>query len=128
MARGYVPDVDIRLEAVTAAAANMPGDVICLQEVWTKEDIDYVVANLWSKWHDVYYSYEQEDISSEAPCNDDDLYKLKEIGQCAREKCADAEIGDACIRSQCADLIPQVRGSCRNCAIANAPDNKGNPL
>ena len=30
MARGYVPDVDIRLEAVTAATANMPGDVICL--------------------------------------------------------------------------------------------------
>ena len=53
MARGYDPTVEERREAITSAGANMPADVVCLQEVWNKDDIDYVVANLWSKWHDV---------------------------------------------------------------------------
>ena len=42
LARGFDPTVDLRLQAASEAAAQMPSDVVCLQEVWTQEDLDVV--------------------------------------------------------------------------------------
>ena len=36
LARGFDPTVDLRLPLAAEAAAKMPADVVCLQEVWTQ--------------------------------------------------------------------------------------------
>ena len=61
LARGFDPTVDLRLQAASEAAAQMPSDVVCLQEVWTQEDLDVVKSVLWSNWHDVHFSFEQDE-------------------------------------------------------------------
>ena len=36
LARGFDPTVDLRIPLAAEAAAQMPSDIVCLQEVWTK--------------------------------------------------------------------------------------------
>ena len=62
-----------RREVTTAGIVDIDADVLCLQEIYTPDDIEYVISQLkapTSPWADgdIFYEYVQEMVS-EAPCS-----------------------------------------------------------
>lgn len=54
LAGAFVPNEAARRPAVIAAMANLPSDVVCLQEVWTQEDKDAVGASARARFPHQY--------------------------------------------------------------------------
>ena len=73
---GLEETVEIRLEATTAAAASIDADVICLQEIWRFEEVEYVSSQLKEKFVDVYFNYVQIENDGDAACSPDELEPL----------------------------------------------------
>ena len=118
LARGFDPTVDLRLKSVSEAAAQMPADVVCLQEVWTQQDLDEVKSMLWSTWHDVHFSFEQDE-PYEIPC-DAGADETLDLLDCVAEECADADSLGDCIFMSCLEELNDLDGQCKNCLIANS--------
>ena len=118
LARGFDPTVDLRLQAASEAAAQMPSDVVCLQEVWTQEDLDVVKSVLWSNWHDVHFSFEQDEPQG-IPC-DTGAYETEDFLDCVADECSDADDLATCILVGCLEELNDLDGECKNCLIANS--------
>ena len=87
LAPGIVKFAQKRVEYVAEALAAEDADVICLQEVWTKEAQEAIVQALALPPENVYYvETEGEGETGQDHCAAGDI---EEIMACAQEKCAD---------------------------------------
>ena len=73
---------------------------------------------LWSTWHDVYFSFEQDTVY-EIPCDVEDA-ETQDLVECVVEECSDADDLASCIFVNCIEELNDTDGVCKNCLIANS--------
>ena len=115
---------EIRLKPTVEAITDINADVLCLQEIFYRDDIDYFTnaLNNSPKWagSDVYVEFTQEEIT-EIPCGVQDNTPLFTIQMCVMTNCI--PIGEeslaSCILANCAAEIDSPTPECTQCLAAN---------
>lgn len=116
LAVGYVPHAEARLEPAVAAVASVDADVLCLQEIWLLDQVDYVATQLATRFGHVYYEYVQEEVSGEAPCTEEEGAPL---AACAQEHCAEETEIANCVLTNCLDEYTATSANCQQCMAAH---------
>jgi len=115
-----------RLPLLAGTFARLDYDLLCLEEVWTREEQQTVIDALNLPPENVYYvETEGEGETGQDVCTAD---QLKAITACAKKKCADEAPEDmtACAATQCTEegIMLYLHGrACLNCLIASAGKN-----
>jgi endonuclease/exonuclease/phosphatase family metal-dependent hydrolase len=123
LAPGIVPFATQRIALVAEAVAYSDFDLVCLQEVWTKEARDAIVAALALPPENVYYvETEGEGETGKDRCADGEI---DDILACAQKNCGSepAEEFTACAARKCLASGIQLylhSRSCLNCLTACA--------
>lgn len=118
LAYNFVPLAKERREPVFEAIANTDADVMCLQEVWVKEDLEGVEKAAKAKgFKSVYYVETPEDTTGlPAACTQGDLKDLK---PCAENNCSDAKDLAGCVTGKCGPELGAISNTCLDCLVAN---------
>ncbi|MGM0575836.1 MAG: endonuclease/exonuclease/phosphatase family protein [Myxococcota bacterium] len=122
LARGFVDYADQRLPHVVDTAAAMDADVLCLQEVWTQEDIDAITQGAAEAYpHGFYEITTAEGGSTEPACTQAEADSL---GACAEENCADVDPGElaGCVLGSCSTEWDASSAECQGCLVSNLGD------
>lgn len=123
LAHGYVDLADERLPVLLETLPQADFDVLCLQEVWSDEDINAVLnaastAFSGSLRYDTTGDFEgDDDDDDEPPCDD-----LSELQTCAENnECVDDDgyVDIECAFAFCLDEINALAPDCFNCLASN---------
>ena len=127
LAPGVVPYATPRTKAVAEELANFKSmGLICLQEVWTQEAKDAVVASLGLPADQVYY-VDTRGMGEEPPgSNACSPRQIGPLAECVRENCADidaAEETTVCANEMChqelVSLYMDGGRDCLDCLVAS---------
>ncbi len=125
LAYGFVPYAKERQADAVKAIAGLNSDVVCLQEVWTDEDIAAVeTAAKAAGFSDVHYKKTPEDVTGlPIACTKGDTDKLL---PCAQKHCAKSTVGElaACVTGKCQKEFDSIASTCSVCLASNL----GKPL
>ncbi len=119
LAKNYISYYKERLPAVIKAISNDNSDVICLQEVWFKEDRDKFVEELSSRFPYIHYEEAEPKYTSRTPsCNISDL---RSMYSCKSEYCRefkDNAESVSCFFNKCMSVINKIMPKSPNCIKA----------
>ncbi|MEY3015388.1 MAG: hypothetical protein RIT45_4123 [Pseudomonadota bacterium] len=103
-----------RREAVAAAVAATDADVLCLQEVWTPEDIALIeTAAKGAGYAHVLVEPMTEDTTGlPIACTPGDT---ADLAPCANANCKEDGNLVACVQSKCGKELAAISGSCLTC-------------
>jgi endonuclease/exonuclease/phosphatase family metal-dependent hydrolase len=119
LATGFVEYADERMPLIGPAVAALDADVVCLEEVWTQEQVDAVLAATKAAFP---YSYHEvtkgEGGTTAAACGESESGPL---GDCAKKKCGDKAPGELakCVLDNCKPEFDALSPPCVTCVGAN---------
>ncbi len=118
LAIGFVPGANERLDQVASGIAGIDADVVCLQEVWTPEQVDAVAVATESAFPNQYFPDAQQLTDPAPACPDGELDGLLE---CANDTCADSCIDElpGCVQGGCPFQFISLATDCLRCTMAN---------
>lgn len=120
LALGFVPGAESRTPLVAEALAGMDADVICLQEVWTPDQVAAIEAAVADVYPHRHFPAAQQ--SPDATCGATDLDPLVQcLTDSCDSTCAD-EVPD-CAFSACAVPFVLLPLDCMRCAMAHVGDD-----
>jgi endonuclease/exonuclease/phosphatase family metal-dependent hydrolase len=117
LARGFVPYAEDRLAPLGEAIHDDNSDVICLQEVWSQEDIDALLAATEHAWpHNYYFKTASDEVN--AGCTPEEVDPLQ---ACIETNCADVPQDGlaSCGLSNCGAEFMAASSACQGCIASN---------
>ncbi|MFZ4577661.1 MAG: endonuclease/exonuclease/phosphatase family protein [Myxococcota bacterium] len=122
LAYNFVPLATERRQAVFDAVAGIDADVVCLNEVWLKEDLQAIEAAAKAAgFQGVFYNYTQEDIADlPVACTEGDT---KDLGPCATTNCQNVVDLVGCVTTQCKASFEAISSGCLTCLASNLDKN-----
>jgi endonuclease/exonuclease/phosphatase family metal-dependent hydrolase len=114
---GLAPYTAERREALAEIIPDLGIDLICLQEVWTYDDVVWFKETLAEPYPHVFFAVEQTDPGS-LRCTSSEADMLS---SCLDENCTG--LSDAalvlCAVDACAQVFTEISADCQECIIAN---------
>lgn len=121
MAYGFVPLVKERKKPLINRLKNASADILCLQEVWTDEDVNDIKSELKSQYPYSYSVPRNQKYADKKPaCSIGRLFGKGSAGRCMFKKCRGKK-GDEftqCILVDCKDSIENLKKKDLTCASA----------
>jgi endonuclease/exonuclease/phosphatase family metal-dependent hydrolase len=116
LATGFVPGADSRLPAIADALAAVDADVVCLQEVWTPEQVAAIEAAVGDAFPHRHFPAPSQ--SADATCAAGDLDALL---TCLTDNCDTTCVDDVpdCAFAACGVSFLLLPKDCMRCAMAN---------
>jgi len=121
LAVGFVPAAEARTEAIGPALAELDADVICVQEVWSPEQVAAVQAATEGSFPHQYFPEPSQD--DDAFCGKgqlDSLITCLDDAACT-DLCVD-EVDD-CLFAECGAPFLLLPDDCMRCAMANVGES-----
>ncbi len=117
LAAGFVPYAADRLAPVAEALTQDPSDVLCLQEVWTDDEIDAIEAATSDSFPHSYV-FKTENTETNAGCTPEEVTPLE---TCFEANCADIPQDElaTCGLTNCGDEFSSTTSACQSCIAAN---------
>jgi endonuclease/exonuclease/phosphatase family metal-dependent hydrolase len=118
LAIGFVPGANERLDLVADGIATIDADVVCLQEVWTPDQVDAVASASEAAFPHQFFPDPQQLTDTAPACPDGELDALLE---CANDTCADTCIDElpGCVQGGCPFQFISLATDCLRCTMAN---------
>ncbi|HAN30358.1 MAG TPA: hypothetical protein DCQ06_02060 [Myxococcales bacterium] len=118
IAYNFVPYAIARRDQTIAAAAASDADILCIQEVWTKEDVAALQkAAGQAGFIETWFVPTPEDVTDlPIACTVGDTQDLQ---PCAEDKCLKSTELANCVQSQCGSELGAVSDSCLTCLASN---------
>lgn len=118
LAYAFVPLAKERQPEVMKAIETATEDVLCLQEVWTDDDIAAVEAAAKKAGYiEVFYEKTPEDTAGLAvACTEGDT---KDLAPCATTNCSDVPDLVSCVQSKCGKELAAISDNCLTCLVSN---------
>jgi endonuclease/exonuclease/phosphatase family metal-dependent hydrolase len=118
LAPNFVSFVAERRSQTIAAAAGIEADVVCLQEVWTDEDVAATEAAAKAAgFTTVYVAPTKEDVSDlPVACTEGDT---KDLAPCAQAHCVPSDNLVECVQSKCGAELAALSPTCLGCLASN---------
>jgi endonuclease/exonuclease/phosphatase family metal-dependent hydrolase len=116
LATGFVPGADSRLPQIAGALQSVDADVICLQEVWTPEQVAAIEATVGDTFP--YRHFPAASQSADATCAPGELDTLL---TCLEDNCDSTCVDDVptCAFESCGVQVLLLPKDCMRCAMAN---------
>ncbi|MCP4604645.1 MAG: hypothetical protein GY847_29680 [Proteobacteria bacterium] len=121
LAVGFVDYADERQPLIAEGLAGLTADVVCLQEVWLKEQIDALVKASETSFPYAYYEITEDDKdagTTERACSEEEV---EDFGGCVRDNCGEIDPGELadCALEKCAAKFAALSPECITCVSAN---------
>ncbi len=123
LAYAYVPHAEQRQPLIGPAISGLDVDVLCVQEVWTPEDVQALLTATSTAFpHSYWVDTTDTESGGEPACGAAEADALK---TCAAENCGTAASELAsCVPTACPDEFGALSDECLRCLVANL----GKPL
>lgn len=121
LALTYVPFASERLPFIIDALKKDQSDVICLQEVWRKEDRNKIIKALASEFPFSHYENIKQDYANKKPvCKIREIFGKNKFVTCTQKKCKGKDGDDftSCVIDQCQESLTKLRDKNKQCAKA----------
>lgn len=121
LAHTYVPLAKERLPLIINDLRENKSDVVCLQEVWTKEDRDRIIKELRSVYPYSHFSEIKQVHSKRRPtCKIKNLFGKDKFVSCTLKECKGKEGDDftQCVLNTCGESMQRLKNDNRVCANA----------
>lgn len=121
LAHSYVPYASERIEKLIESLKNHETDILCLQEVWRKEDRNLVIESLRQKYpHAHFTKIKQERASKKPVCKVRELFGKDKFVTCTLKQCKklDGDEFTECVINKCNQPLKKLRTKNRPCAAA----------
>ena len=118
LAYNFVPFATARRDLTIAAAAASDADILCIQEVWTDEDVAALQkAASEAGFAETWFQATPEDVTGlPVACTEGDR---KDLQPCAEDACmTSTELAD-CVQTQCGAELSAVSDACLTCLASN---------
>jgi endonuclease/exonuclease/phosphatase family metal-dependent hydrolase len=115
LAYGFVPYAEERSPLVPPALAELPVDVLCLQEVWLPADVEAARAATASVLPEAMFFDDAQAYSETAACAADDVAPLI---ACAEANCGQVPEAE-CVLTECSAEFNAQTPECTTCLGAN---------
>lgn len=117
LAYGAVPMSEQRVPAIANAIADSPADVICMQEVWTDDDVEAIRDAAADEFPYSFYERTEDDSKFWFSCNPINTYRLD---RCVKQECTAHGISVfECVQDQCKEAYDRLPDDCKLCLAAN---------
>lgn len=118
LATGFVDYAPQRTPIVVDLVANLDADVVCLQEVWTQEDIDLVIDGAKDAFPHSHYVFLEDTTLGPPACTATESDPLE---ACVDEKCPDTPASEiaGCALANCNPEFSALSPGCVECIVAN---------
>jgi endonuclease/exonuclease/phosphatase family metal-dependent hydrolase len=121
LAHTYVPFASQRTQPLIDALKKQESDVLCLQEVWKKEDRNLIINSLKSEYPYAHFTKIFQERASKKPvCKVKELFGKDKFVTCTLKKCKKLDGDDFtnCVINKCGDSLVRLKNSNRQCAAA----------
>ena len=119
LAHSFVPHAKDRLPLIIESLKKQPSDILCLQEVWTKNDREAITEALKTIYPHSFYQPIKQKYSQNSPtCQLNDLVGQGKLANCLMSECRKQK-GKAftdCVLIQCNSSLSQLKKQNRDCA------------
>lgn len=118
LASGYVDYASERRPLIAEAVAGLDVDIVCLEEVWTDEDVEAITTAAAQAFPYALYELTQDLGTSEPACTEEEATPLAE---CVETYCAEvpAENLATCGLDYCSAEYEATSSACQTCIAAN---------
>ncbi|TNF33258.1 MAG: hypothetical protein EP329_08525 [Deltaproteobacteria bacterium] len=118
LAAGFVDYAAQRRPQIVEALSAVDADLLCLQEVWTQDDVDAVIAGTSDVFPYNHYAYIEDHTIGPPSCEAGPLGTLR---TCVEDKCAGVAAGElaGCVIDSCKDQFFGTAPACQGCLAAN---------
>ena len=121
LAHTYVPLAQERIPHIISNLKENQSDVLCLQEVWKKEDRDRIVRELKEVYpHSFFSEIKQIRTKKKPSCGIRDLFGKNKFVNCTLKECKGKDGDDftSCVLDKCAGPMERLKNDNRMCANA----------
>lgn len=121
LAHTYVPYATQRIAPIIDALSSQNSDVLCLQEVWKKEDRNLIIESLRSQYpHSHFTKIEQERASKKPICKIKELFGKDRFVTCTLKQCKKLDGDDftSCVINKCGESLVRLKNTNRQCAAS----------
>jgi len=117
LATGFVDYAAQRRPQVVTLLAGLDADLVCLQEVWTQDDVDAVIAGTTDAFPYHHYEYIEDHTLGPPACEDELLATLR---TCVEAECGDVPSGElgGCVLDKCNAQFFATSAACQGCLAA----------
>lgn len=115
LAYGFVEYAEERSPLIPPAVAELPVDVLCLQEVWNASDVAAMKSATASKLTSAFFFENSQDFAVGAACEADDVAPLI---ACVEANCGTVPEAN-CVLTECAAEFSAQTPECTTCLGAN---------
>lgn len=122
LALGFVDAAAERAPLTIQAVAGLDTDILCVQEVWTPEDVSALQGATAGTWPNNIFPAPQPDSNPGEPaCTASDQPLLTALRTCVETNCADVCTDQliSCVLTECVTELTAVPGDCQTCLQAN---------
>lgn len=118
LATGFVDYAPQRTPIVVDLVAKLDADVVCLQEVWTQEDIDLVIDGAKDAFPHSHHVFLEDTTLGPPACTATESDPLK---ACVDQKCPDTPASEiaGCALENCNPEFSALSAGCVECIVAN---------
>lgn len=121
LAHGYVPYTKERISLLIQALGQSQSDVLCLQEVWRKDDRKQFIHGLKKQFPYIFYSpIKQEKTINKPSCRFRDIFGEGKFVSCMRSMCSgnSSDQLTECIVNNCYNALKALKKANRQCSQA----------
>lgn len=115
LAYGFVGYAEERSPLVPPALAELDVDVLCVNEVWSPDDVAAVKSALAAKLPTQSFFADSQEFAETPPCDPDDIEALV---ACVEPACGNQPEAD-CVLANCGDEFSAQSPECRQCLASN---------
>lgn len=118
LATGFVDYAPQRTPIVVELVSNLDADVVCLQEVWTQEDIDLVIDGAKGAFPHSHHVFLEDTTLGPPACTATESDPLRD---CVDEFCAETPASEiaGCALEFCRPEFASLSADCTSCVVAN---------
>ncbi len=118
LATGYVDYAAERRSHLVTMINALDADVLCLQEVWTQDDVDAVIAGTSTAFPYSHYAMLEDKTLGPPACGETESDPLI---ACIDDKCADVASSEiaGCVLAQCRPEFDALSDECTSCLVTN---------
>jgi endonuclease/exonuclease/phosphatase family metal-dependent hydrolase len=128
LAFGYVEEASARVDPIVDAISASDYDVLCLQELWTSQNMDgtwttSVIEDLLTRVSGTYPEsyWQRTTVPEDAPLTGCEIAEADQLLACADPACGDVppeNLAD-CVLANCSAEFDMTSSSCQSCMVAN---------
>lgn len=120
------PWPDIRFEQLSRDISSLYADVVCLQGIWTKDQVKRLADVAEEETEMKYSAYQitegNDDLLVPAECSTEDVAPLM---QCVMQNCSEDENIATCVLTSCNQELLGLPADCRNCLLGEIMGGSG---